>query len=73
MEKIVVGLSGGVDSFVSALMLQQQGYEVVGVTLAMWGEKDQEEVRELCRKLGVELVCWDGRKMFRERVVEPFV
>ena len=73
MEKIVVGLSGGVDSFVSALILQQQGYEVVGVTLAMWGEKDQEEVRELCRKLGVELVCWDGRKMFRERVVEPFV
>lgn len=73
MEKIVVGLSGGVDSFVSALLLQQQGYEVVGVTLAMWGEKDISEVQELCRKLGIEAVCRDGRSLFRERVVEPFM
>lgn len=73
MEKIVVGLSGGVDSFVSALMLQQQGYEVVGVTLVMWGEEKTTEVQELCQKLGIELVCWDGREMFREQVVQPFV
>lgn len=73
MEKIVVGLSGGVDSFVSALLLQQQGYEVVGVTLAMWREKEPTDVQELCRKLGIELVCWDGRGMFREWVVRPFM
>ena len=73
MEKIVVGLSGGVDSFVSALLLQQQGYEVIGVTLSMWGEKEQLEVQELCRKLGIGLVCWDGRQMFKEWVVQPFV
>ncbi len=36
MEKIVVGLSGGVDSFVTALLLQQHGFEVIGVNLQLW-------------------------------------
>lgn len=73
MEKIVVGLSGGVDSFVSALLLQRQGYEVVGVNLSMWGENDPSEMQALCRKLGIEALCWDGRGLFREAVVQPFV
>lgn len=66
-------MSGGVDSFVTALILQRQGYEVTGVTLGLWGESRTGEVQALCRQLGIELISWDGRELFRRLVVEAFV
>lgn len=65
-------MSGGVDSFVTALMLLREGYEVTGVTLDLWGESDHEEVQALCRQLGIGFVCWDGRKVFRDMVITSF-
>lgn len=40
-EKVLLGMSGGVDSSVSAILLQKQGYEVVGATMRLWESEDQ--------------------------------
>lgn len=77
MAKIVVGLSGGVDSFVTALLLQQQGFEVIGVHLMLWdvqiSTSQEDELNNLCRKTGIELLRIDGRELFSRSVVTPFI
>ncbi|WP_251620735.1 tRNA 2-thiouridine(34) synthase MnmA [Odoribacter lunatus] len=72
-ETVAVGLSGGVDSLVTALMLKQQGYRVIGVYLQLWNNDSGEEVARLCRQLNIDFVTYDGEKVFRKEVVTPFV
>ena len=45
-KRVLVGMSGGIDSTATCLMLQEQGYEIVGVTMRVWGDEPQD-AREL--------------------------
>lgn len=51
MKKVLIGMSGGVDSSVSALLLQKQGYEVIGATMRLWEENEQSDSKENYNKL----------------------
>lgn len=79
-------MSGGVDSSVAALLLHEQGYEVVGVTLHLWdypddgsvksrccAPEDIHDARRVCDVIGVPHYAFDRRELFYSEVVQPFV
>lgn len=80
-KKIVtMAMSGGVDSSVGALLLQQQGYKVIGLTMRLWRDETQGidlsaegDAAEVCRILGIEHHVVDYTKIFREIVVQYFL
>ena len=84
-ERVLVAMSGGVDSSVAAALLCDAGHDVVGVTLHLWdaeGEhkvgrccapEDRDDARRTCEHLGVPHYVVDEREAFRRHVVEPFL
>ena len=82
-EKVVVGMSGGVDSSVSALLLKEQGYEVVGLFMKNWEEDDTDtycsaaqdvaDARAVCEKIGIELKTVNFAAEYWDRVFENFL
>ena len=73
MKKVVVGISGGVDSSVAVLLLKQQGYEVIGITFIFTDNFDSNEAVKVCENLGIEHHIIDYRKEFKETVINSFI
>lgn len=81
-KRVIVGLSGGVDSSVAALLLQQQGYEVQGLFMSNWEDdedgycttaEDYQEARKAADHLGIPLHKVSFAKEYRERVFAYFL
>ena len=87
-KKVVVGMSGGVDSSVAAYLLQKQGYEVIGVTMQIWQEDDVctleenggccglsavEDARRVAERLGIRYYVMNFRQEFQKNVIDYFV
>lgn len=73
MEKVLVGLSGGVDSAATALILQQKGYEVFGVCFSFCPGSDPEGARRIAEKLGIPFRVVSRVRRFENQVIRPFV
>lgn len=81
-NKVLLGMSGGVDSSVAAILLKNKGYEVLGVTLRLkpFGDKNEDlqakdinDAKKVCDILGIEHVVYDLRDVFKEKVIDYFV
>ncbi|SFK68745.1 tRNA-specific 2-thiouridylase [Paenibacillus sp. 1_12] len=81
--RVVLGMSGGVDSSVSALLLKEQGYEVIGVFMKNWddtdewghctAEEDSEDVRRVCDQIGIPYYTVNFEKQYMDKVFQYFL
>ena len=81
--RVVVGMSGGVDSSVTALLLKQQGYDVIGIFMKNWddtdelghctAEDDAEDVRRVCEKIGIPYYTVNFEKEYFDKVFSYFL
>lgn len=87
-EKVVVGMSGGVDSSVAAYLLKEQGYDVIGVTMQIWEDEEQQrteenggccglsavdDARRVADRLEIPYYVMNFKQEFQKKVVDYFV
>ena len=80
--RVLVAMSGGVDSSVAAALLQQQGHDVTGATMKLWGGEsdtgccsvaDVDDARRVCQQLGITHHVFNFSDEFERHVVDPYV
>ncbi len=81
--KVVVGMSGGVDSSVAAYLLKKQGYDVIGVTMQLWDGEDTEgnccglsaaeDARAVAASIGIPHYVFNFKRDFKEKVIDYFI
>lgn len=86
--KVVVGMSGGVDSSVAAYLLKEQGYDVIGVTMQIWQDEAQEiqeqnggccglsavsDARMVADQIGIPYYVMNFKAPFKEKVIDYFI
>lgn len=76
-NRVLLGMSGGTDSSVAALLLQEAGYEVTGITFRFYelnGSTEYlEDARALADRLGIEHLIYDARRLFQSTIIDYFV
>ena len=78
MKKVLLGMSGGVDSSVSAILLKNAGYDVTGVTMHLYeggccNISSVMDAKQVCKNLGIEHVILDYQKEFKDIVINDFI
>ncbi|MDU1443017.1 MAG: tRNA 2-thiouridine(34) synthase MnmA [Clostridium cochlearium] len=86
-KKVLVGMSGGVDSSVAAYLLKEQGYEVIGATMQIWQDDEEfiereggccslsavEDARRVANKIGIPFYVMNFKDAFKKNVIDYFV
>lgn len=87
-KRVVIGMSGGVDSSVAAYLLKEQGYDVIGITMQIWQSMSEEtfereggccslsaveDARRVCDKLDIPFYVVNFKQIFEEKVIDYFV
>lgn len=80
-KKVFVGLSGGVDSSVSAALLKKEGYDVIGVFIKVWHpdfllcdwKKDRLDAMRVCAKLEIPFLTFDFEKEYKEEIIDYMI